>query len=87
VPVIAGVVTNVAGEAVAGARVMVSKSPVAVPDVAALTDDGGGFVLGAPAPGAYEVTVATDEVVTQAPVEVAEGADRAEVQVVLTPEG
>jgi Carboxypeptidase regulatory-like domain len=85
VPVIAGTVTDAAGEAVAGARVMYSKAPVAVPDVAALTDEGGGFVLGAPAPGAYELTVATDEAVTQAAVDLAEGAERADVEVVLPP--
>jgi Carboxypeptidase regulatory-like domain len=85
VPVIAGVVTDVAGEPVAGARVMVSKSPVAVPDIAVLSDAGGAFVLGAPVPGPYELTVATDDVVTQAPVEVGEGAERADVRVTLAP--
>jgi Carboxypeptidase regulatory-like domain len=83
--VIAGTVTDSAGEAVAGARVMFATAPVAVPDVAALTDEGGAFALGAPVPGAYELTVATDAAVTQAPVEVGEGAERVDVEVVLPP--
>jgi hypothetical protein len=43
------------GSAVADARVFFSVSPVAVPDVALLTDDQGRFTLFAPAPGHYEL--------------------------------
>lgn len=81
--VIAGVVTTGAGDPVAGARVLFSESPVPVPDVAAVTGNDGGFQLAAPVPGSYQLTVATDDAVTQAPVEVAAGAERAEVQVVV----
>lgn len=43
------------GSPVAQARVFFADAPVAVPDVALLSDDRGRFALNAPAPGRYEV--------------------------------
>jgi hypothetical protein len=42
------------------ARVFFSSTPVAVPDVAVLTDDRGEFALTAPVPGAFGIEVAAD---------------------------
>jgi Carboxypeptidase regulatory-like domain len=53
--VIRGRVHRADGSAVPEARVFFVSAPVAVPDVALLTDDGGRFALYAPAPGRYEV--------------------------------
>ncbi len=57
---IAGVVRDEQGQPVAGARVYIVDAPVAVPDIAALTDDGGRFAIGIPAPGRYTVESAVD---------------------------
>jgi len=43
------------GSSIAGARVFFMSSPVPVPEIAALSDDGGRVVLAAPAPGHYEI--------------------------------
>jgi hypothetical protein len=45
---------------VAGARVHFAGGPVALPDVALLTDAGGTFTLSAPVPGTYQVGCAAD---------------------------
>ena len=43
------------GRPIAGARVYFASAPVAVPDIAALTDPDGGFVMSAPQAGEYTV--------------------------------
>ena len=48
------------GDAIEEARVFFAVSPVAVPDVALLTDAHGRFTLVAPAPGHYEVACHAD---------------------------
>ncbi len=58
-PVISGVARTPAGP-VAGARVTIESSPRPVPDVAALTDGDGGFVLGTAGPGRYTIAVHAD---------------------------
>ena len=57
---IAGVVRDERGQPVAGARVYVVDAPVAVPDIAALTDDSGRFSIGVTAPGRYTVESAAE---------------------------
>lgn len=57
---IRGRVVDAAGRPVAGARVMVDAAPVAMPDIALLSGEDGGFVLAAPAPGAYRLRAVTD---------------------------
>lgn len=52
---IRGTVRGPHGEPVAGARVYLTRAPVAVPDIAALTDAEGKFTLTAPVPGIYVV--------------------------------
>jgi hypothetical protein len=47
---------------VAGARVVITASPVPVPEIAAVTDAEGRFTLAAPAPGEYAFTAHADEV-------------------------
>lgn len=60
-PIIAtGVVRGPAGEQVALARVFIARSPVPVPDIAALTDAGGWFTLTLPAAGSYELACVAD---------------------------
>jgi len=51
--VIAGVVVDVGGSPVEGARVYFVESPVPLPDIAILTDSSGRFKLSAPVPGTY----------------------------------
>ena len=53
--VIAGTVVDAQGDPVHGARVFIADAPVPVPDIAALTDAEGRFMLTAPAPGRYVV--------------------------------
>lgn len=57
---IRGVVRDDAGRPVAQARAFFAGGPVAVPDVAALTDDRGQFVLSAPTPGTWELRCDAD---------------------------
>ena len=53
-------VLDAAGRPVAGARVYVVSAPVAMPDVAALSDPQGRFTLGAPKAGRYEIGASSD---------------------------
>ena len=53
--VISGVVRGQNGQPVPNARIVFADAPVAVPDIAALTDDHGVFALLAPAPGIYVI--------------------------------
>ncbi len=58
--IVTGVVTDRDGNAVPAARVSFAAGPVALPDVAALTDSRGAFTLSAPAPGTYTVHCVAD---------------------------
>lgn len=59
-PVIAGMVVDAEGNPIGGARVFFVEGPVPLPDIAALTDDGGHFALSAPVPGTYQIGVASE---------------------------
>ena len=54
---IGGVVRDAAGRPVAVARVAFTAGPGPLPEIAALTDAEGRFVLSAPQPGRYELAV------------------------------
>lgn len=56
--VITGRVLTSGGQPVAGARVYFERGPVALPDLALLTDPGGTFALAAPVPGTYQLACA-----------------------------
>lgn len=58
--IIAGLVRDAADRPVGAARVYFVEAPVAVPDIAALTDDHGRFTLSVPVPGTYRVEVASE---------------------------
>jgi hypothetical protein len=58
--VISGKLYDPDGKPVAMARVYFSRGPGNLPDVAAVTDDGGGFALSAPSPGTYEIASTAD---------------------------
>lgn len=58
-PVITGTATSRSGP-VSAARVSIESSPRPVPDVAALTDDGGHFTLSTAGPGRYTIAVHAD---------------------------
>lgn len=58
--IIAGVVTDLQGRAVAGARISFVDGPTALPDVAALTDSRGAFTLSAPLSGDYTIQCVAD---------------------------
>jgi hypothetical protein len=57
---IRGVVRDPAGRPVASARAFLAGGPMAVPDVAALTDERGAFVLSVPSPGTWELRCDAD---------------------------
>ena len=57
---IAGKVVDENGKPVGGARVMFTRSPVALPDIAAMTAEDGTFTLSAPVNGTYEISTFTD---------------------------
>ena len=58
--VISGTVTSAGGEPLVAARVQFVQSPVPMPDIAALTNEEGGFSLGAPVAGTYGILIAAD---------------------------
>ena len=58
--IVAGVVTDQNGKPVPAARVSFAAGPVALPDIAALTDSRGAFTLSAPASGDYTIQCAAD---------------------------
>lgn len=55
--IVAGRVVDQDGQPIAGASVLFTASPVAVPDIAQLTGSDGGFAMAAPAVGRYRVSV------------------------------
>lgn len=57
---VTGIVRDSGGHVVANARVAFASAPVAVPDIAVLTDSKGAFALSAPAPGRYVVACYAD---------------------------
>lgn len=58
--VLTGRVLGADGRPVAGARVYVVRAPVALPDVALLTDARGTFALPLPVPGPYQLGCAAE---------------------------
>lgn len=58
--VVRGEVRGPDGRPVAGARVVITESPVPVPEIAGVTDAEGRFTLFAPAPGEYAFTAHAD---------------------------
>lgn len=59
--IITGFVTNERGDGVSAARVWLSAGPVALPDIAGLSDERGSFTLSVPAPGSYTVECAAED--------------------------
>ncbi len=59
--VISGVVRSPDGKPVSNARVYFTSGPVALPDIAAITDKKGRFSITAPAPGEYVIEGIADE--------------------------
>jgi glycine/D-amino acid oxidase-like deaminating enzyme len=57
---IRGRVVDVHGRPVAGAAIYVESAPVALPDIAAMTDDDGGFTLAVPVSGRYRIGANAD---------------------------
>jgi len=58
---VGGVVLDSDGTEVPLARVAFSRTPVSIPDVAALTSITGHFVLSAPVGGEYEISATSDD--------------------------
>lgn len=58
--VISGVVRTARGRPVADARVYVTRSPVPLPDIAALTDEQGAFAFAVPAAGSYTLACSVE---------------------------
>lgn len=83
---VSGTVLNEDGQPVSDASVMFAESPVAVPDIAALTNDQGRFSLSAPAPGHYVVLVVAEGFAEKrAETEIA-GGRQSHLVIELTPE-
>ena len=84
---IAGVVRDAKGRPVAGARVYIVEAPAAMPDIAALTDDGGRFAIGTGPPGRYVVAAAAEGWQPErATVDTREAASDVDLQLTLRPE-
>jgi len=79
-------VTDPAGRPVPQARVYVVDAPVALPDVAVLTDANGTFRLSLPAPGTYRIGVSADGHAQQTATVVAAPGPPIALQVTLLPE-
>lgn len=81
-PLIAGKVVDEQGRPVAWARVLFTRSPVPLPDIAQLTGEDGSFVTSVPENGTYEITtISEDERSGQAFVEVSSDRHEIEVQI------
>jgi hypothetical protein len=63
--VISGKVLGRNGKPKRNARVYFTSGPVSLPEIAAVTDEGGNFSLTAPAPGEYVIESAADDAGTQ----------------------
>jgi Carboxypeptidase regulatory-like domain len=83
VAVVSGVVRTSSGHPVAEARVLFSRGPVPLPDIATLTDQRGAFALTAPAPGTYELTVAADDLTATQQLEISPGEERVDIDITL----
>jgi hypothetical protein len=83
--IIAGVVQDAKGRPIGSARVFFVEGPVALPDIAALTDDGGRFVLSAPVPGTYRLEVASEGFTPTTAVVDVHGEQRIDLDVRLGP--
>jgi hypothetical protein len=59
--IISGTVSDAAGNPIAGARVLLVGGPVALPDIAALTNEEGEFMISVPVAGAYRIQCVADE--------------------------
>jgi hypothetical protein len=59
-PLITGSVIDANGRPVADARIAFSRAPVAMPDIAMLTDERGTFTISVPVKGTYELTFTAD---------------------------
>jgi type 1 fimbria pilin len=82
--VITGVVIDAAAKPVANARLYFADSPVALPDIAALSDEAGRFALSVPAFGIYTLECAADEYHTEKVRVTVGGKPQAPVTVALT---
>ena len=73
------------GQPIAGARVLFVNAPGSVPDIAALTDDTGGFTLAAPWAGPYTLEVAADGFRSQRVSVTVSAGEKIELSIVLQP--
>jgi len=83
---IEGVVRDRAGHPAPGARVFFTAGPGSFPDMAAVTDEHGRFILTAPSPGDYTVQSRADDG-GAAQTTVTVQADDAQVELRLSPGG
>lgn len=58
--IISGIVHDPIGRPIAQARVYFMSGPVALPDIATLTNNEGAFALSAPSEGNYHIGIAAD---------------------------
>jgi hypothetical protein len=62
---ISGVVKDNNGNAISGARVSFVSGPVPLPDIAALTDNNGTFVISAPVQGEYIIEIVSEQLIVK----------------------
>jgi hypothetical protein len=82
--VIFGVVRDLDGAPVDGARIVYVSAPVAMPDIASLTGSDGEFVLSAPVPGTYVLGCYADGYSSAAVSIRIAGAETAHVRIALS---
>lgn len=56
-----GRVLDSQGRPIPNAAVYVESAPVSLPDIAAITDEGGSFTLAVPSPGEYRIGARSDQ--------------------------
>jgi Carboxypeptidase regulatory-like domain len=86
-PLVRGTVKDGTGRPVEGAHVYFLGGPATFPDVAALTDARGGFVLAAPFPGSYRLGCRAEGFAVADRLVVAQTESPSPLEIVLSPEG
>jgi len=81
---ISGVVKDNSGNAISGARVSFISGPVPIPDIAALTDNNGSFVISAPVPGDYVIEVVSEQFIAKSVKVTVETNERKNIEINLS---
>jgi len=82
--VISGVVKDNNGNPISAARVSYVSGPVPLPDIAALTDNNGNFVVTAPVPGEYIIEIISERFIAQKVKVAIESNQKKHIEIILS---